>query len=753
MHSPRGDDQEAHLNPKPVGVVWSKLRMPRLPKDVIDRRRPRAILESARSRPLLVVRAPAGYGKTTAVRQWLESEIRPSAWVTLDAGDNDPVVLVRHLLCALAKLEPLPEAERMLTSPGPLSPEALLSALSSDIESGRKPFVLVLDDVHVVVDPDSARLVGVLTHLVPEGSQLVLVGRSTTRLDIEHTIHATDALELEWGDLLYDEAEGVELLSRSLPHCGLDTYRDIMARTEGWPAGVHLAVLALRDSGERTPSLPGSGRMDRRTMRYFEAELLRALDPETREFLLRTSVLEQLCAPLCNATLEVRGSGSLLEELTADGNLFISGLGDDPVWYRYHPVFSDMLLTELRRIHPEEEASLRRRATEWLATHGLDDAAVRQAVATGDTEYAAAILYGRLHDGFKDGRVASIARWLDLFPASALRRDPLLMLSAAWTALTTGRREEMAYWLELLESAVWVGPLPDGTVSFEVGLAALLMTLSCGGAKATAENARVVREAGPQGSQWYELACLLGSVAEHVAGQVDDPVETFQRVELATRGTRAIHAVALSHLAHAELVAGQLAAGLEHAELAYEESYRGGTADYPMAAMVHCVRSYAAAFRGQSEKSERSGRLGRQQIALMNETVPRAGIHFRLILGDAALALGNLDVARADLEEAEALLPFEPDAVLLHDWVDALRKRIDRLASTSGPGSAEALTPAEQRVLEMLPTHLSLEEIAERLYVSRNTVKSHTVSIYRKLAVGRRGEAVERALSLGLLRD
>lgn len=248
------------------------------------------------------------------------------------------------------------------------------------------------------------------------------------------------------------------------------------------------------------------------------------------------------------------------------------------------------------------------------------------------------------------------------------------------------------------------------------------------------------------------MACQLGAVSEYLAGMVDDPIGRFSRVEFETRGLESIHAVAEAHLALLHMKQGSRQAGLRHADRAASEIRDLDLSDYPMVALVHCVESYADAIRGAMACSVAAHEHGLAQIEVMQESVPRAGIHFRLILSDAACARGDHTLASDLVAAAEELLPLEPDALVLADWVDRLRDRLLSVA-TSGNGPTTKLTDAEMRVLSELPSCQSLEQIGERLYISRNTVKSHTVSIYRKLNVSNRSAAVGRARDIGLLAD
>ena len=731
----------------PWGVVPQRLRPPVLRSDVLARSDLVSRLVASEA-PCVAIQAGAGYGKTTLLCQWAQADDRGVAWVGLDPSDNDPVILVRHIVRSLAMSGlPVSGVEELVAGREPQLHRQVLPELARALDHPPQSFLLVLDDVHVLSGETSLDVVDRLLDMVTPGSVVALAGRSIPPLHLARRRLDGRIMELRQDALAFTDDEAVELLHRSAPDLPGAAVGELVRRTEHWPAGLYLGVLAVRDHPDPPVLIRGMLSGDRRLVDYLHEEVLDRTTPEVREFLLRASVLDRLSGDLCDAVLERRDSRALLQQLTESGNLFVVGIEHDPDAFRLHHLFAELLASALRRDDPEELLRIHRRAATWHDEHGESDPAVRQAVATGDTEFAAAVLYRQLFPTMVMGWTASMERWIALFPPQALHTNGLLALCAAWLAVTQGDRPGMDHHLATARSASVMGVLPDGTTSYEVALASLEMTAAVDGVKASAHSASLVRAAGPAGSPWWGMAGLIEATSLVAAGAAD-PVDAFGSAELEARGLPAIHAVTLAQLGLAHLQRGDRARGQALVRDSVEELEGNRLESYSMATMVHCADSYASALRGDRARSEEAAD---RAVALLEATtgvVARAAIHMRLVLADAALHRRDPGAAAPLLRAATVLLPDEPDAVVLHDWADALQTRLDR--QRMQPDLPE-LSAAERRVLGQLPTHRSLGEIGDHLCVSRNTIKTHTLSIYRKLFVSGRSEAVDRARELGLL--
>ncbi len=729
----------------PWGVVPQRLRPPRSRPGVLERTSLIGRLLAADA-TLVTIRGGAGYGKSTLAGQWVKADPRSTGWMSLVVGDNDPVVLLRHLARALAAGGvDTTHVEDLLRSREPRIAEEVLPALASVLDNCDRPFLVVLDDVHLIDRPDALDALDALAEAVPDGSTLALVGRALPPLRLARRRLSGGVFQLEQVDLAYTRVDALAVAGQldQMPQGVVD---ELVRCTEGWPAGLYLGILALAEHPDPPVVLRGLLTADQRVAEYLHEEVLDRLSPEWRTFLLQASVLDRLSGPLCDAVLQRDDSAQVLRSLWESGNLFVLSV-DDSGSFRLHDLFAELLLAELRRTDPEAEGPLRRRAATWHDEHGQMDAAVHQALASGDRQFAATMLYRQLFAVIFLGEVATLQRWLDGFPRDEVRSNGLVALSAGWLALTLGQRRALEMHLADARAAHHDGVLPDGTVSYEVGLAALEMTASLDGLGEMSRAAGVVRAAGPTGSPWSGMAALFEALALGYSGRAD-PVEVLERAELESRGMPAVHAVTVAHLGVALCRRTDRIVGSDLIMQAVAEVREHRLESYSMAAIVHCAHSYSAALNGDRDASLHAAAKAHSVKSSMVHVVARAHIHMGLLLCDAALHRRDLAAAAKELQSVLEFLPSEPEALLFVQWAEELEGRLAHLRAAGHPVE---LTAAEFRVLQQLPTHRSLVEIGEHLYVSRNTVKTHAQSIYRKLGCQGRSEAVARARGLGLL--
>ena len=317
--------------------------------------------------PVVVVEAGAGYGKSTVLSQVVEAEIRPVGWLTLDTIDDDPMVMVRHLVNALSDAgQDVDEVRSVLVGPEPDLQGRVLPLLSAAVERSTTPFLLVLDDVHVITARETVELCRPLLDLVPEGSTVVLSGRNLPHPDLTRLARREldgDLVRFDGSDLAFVPQEAHAVVEMTLPELTSSLLDQVVRCTEGWPAGVHLAVLALRDRPDSSDLVDELVASDRRALDYLEQEVLAQLDHETRTFLTEIAVLRYLSGPLCDATTGREDSAVRLERLVAGGNLFIAPVAGHARGYRLHQLFADMLLRALRRRSPARETELEDRGS------------------------------------------------------------------------------------------------------------------------------------------------------------------------------------------------------------------------------------------------------------------------------------------------------------------------------------------------------------------------------------------------------
>ena len=371
------------------GCLWAKVRTPAPRPGSITRTAFVNRLRSARSASLVAVVAPAGYGKTTALAQWANRDERPFAWVTLDERDDDPIVLLRHVAAALDGCSTLaPAVVRALRSPGGSVWTSAFPKLASALAAIESPCVLVLDRSSCLRSKASADVVSVLAEHVPDGSTLVLSGRVPPPFSLAQCGRSGRLLEIGPAVLALSHREAEALLEASGVDLSHEQVATLVRRTAGWAAGLYLAALAIRDAGAHDAAAFGGD--DRYLADFFRSECLFALEPERLAFLRRTSILERVSGPLCDAVLDSTGSARELEAIE-EANLFLVPLDRSRSWFRYHDLFRDALRSELERSEPELVPLLHQRAADWFEAHEDWDAALGHAADGQDLDRAATI--------------------------------------------------------------------------------------------------------------------------------------------------------------------------------------------------------------------------------------------------------------------------------------------------------------------------------------------------------------------------
>ena len=388
--------EQAGRLPRAGGPVFdllaSKLRRPVVRPGTVGRLSLTERLARGDARPIVSVVAPPGYGKTTLLSQWAERNGQAFAWVSIDEGDNDPKVLLSYVAEALDAVEPIDRRVfDALASPVSSVPGSVVPRLGSAFWSMTSPVALVLDDVHALHNSECRAALSVLADHVPVGSRLALAGRAEPPLRIARLRAEGRILEIGPADLSLTSDEASSLLRNVDLTLGEDEVAELHRRTEGWPAGLYLAALYLREGGTLASAAVSFGGDDRLVSQYMESEFLLRLSRRQRVFLTRTAVLERMSGPLCEAVLELDGSAATLADL-ARSNMLLVPLDRRGQWYRYHHLFRDMLLADLERQEPGLIAVLRRRAASWCLRNDLPEEALEYSMAAGDADAAAGLM-------------------------------------------------------------------------------------------------------------------------------------------------------------------------------------------------------------------------------------------------------------------------------------------------------------------------------------------------------------------------
>jgi LuxR family transcriptional regulator, maltose regulon positive regulatory protein len=484
---------------------------------------------------------------------------------------------------------------------------------------------------------------------------------------------------------------------------------------------------------------------------YFRFELLSRLPPAEAEFLKYTSVLDRMCGGLCDAVLETTRSAHTLESLERR-NCFVVPLDRSGEWYRYHHLFGQLLRKELERSEPDILPELNRRAMAWCIANDETEAAVVYGHAAGETDTVAGLVDALALPLYYDGRMETVEEWLGWFGDDELVRYPALAVYGAWFRALTGRPADAEQWLGLAEGATSTIPLSDGSATIEPWVATLRAHMMGAGVEEALADADLALDQLSPGSDWIPVALLIRGVAHALLGATDRATDDLTAVVDRGLAVGAAEDVFVAQTQLALLAANQGAWGEagQRARAAQALVEEAGLGDYSSSAIAHVATARVALHEASQEDARAALARAHRLRPLLDHGIPWLTVQVGLELTRAHLALAEPAAARTILTETERVLEVRPHMGSLVEDAQELR---GRAAATSGSDGAWAmtLTGAELRLLPYLATHLMFPEIGSRLFVSRNTVKTEAVSIYRKLGVSSRSEAIERAVEVGLL--
>jgi len=702
---------------------------------------------------IVSVVAPPGYGKTTLLSQWAERSAETFAWVSVAESDNDPKVLLSYVAEALDAVEPI--GERVfdaLASPGSSVPGSVVPRLGSAFSSMSSPVVLVLDDVHVLRNRECRAALSALADHVPEGSRLVLAGRAEPPLRIPRLRAEGRILEISPAQLSLTRDEAASLLAHAGVVLAEDEVTELHRRTEGWPVGLYLAALYLREGGLVAGAAVSFSGDDRFVSDYVESEFLARISWRQRIFLTRSAVLERMSGPLCEAVLSTPGSTETLADLTRS-NMLLVPLDRRGEWYRYHHLFRDMLLAQLHRQEPGLMPVLRRRAARWCLRNGLPEEALEYSIAAGDVNTAARLVEQLGVATHRRGQFTTIERWFRwLEDRGGIEGHPMAAVLAGLFFALTGRPVEAERWAGVVDRWQHGDALPrDAT--YAGAYAAILRALMWrdGIEQALADADEAVRSCAAQ-SIVTPAPALYQGLARVLSGDLDGGDSSFEDAVSAgeragahetlavTLSERSLVAMARSKWSRAEALAEQASTVLRRAGI--DESYA--------TPLVCAAQARTALHRGDAAAAREALVRAQRLRPLLTYAMPQLAVQARIELTRVHLALGDIAGARTLMQEIDELLRRRPGLGILAGEAQGLRLRLSEERGASTPG-ASSLTAAELRLLPLLTTHMSFPEIAEELSLSHHTVKSQAYSLYRKLGASSRSQAVSRSRELMLL--
>jgi ATP/maltotriose-dependent transcriptional regulator MalT len=704
---------------------------------------------------LVLVDAPAGFGKTTLVAQWRSSaaETRPFAWVSLDRGDSDPARLWWYVVSALTRACPEIDGEAILAelrAQAPEFPEPVLPMLANELAALSAPVVLVLDDYHVIRDRGCHEQIAFLLLHLPPTAQLVIITRADPPLPLARLRAAGEMAEVRARELRFTPEEAAELLLAVADvRLSEPDLSQLIERTEGWPAGLYLAAISLR--GHPSPhafirQFTGNNRF---IVDFLAEEVLSRLPAEIQEFLARTSVLTRFCAPLCDVVTGSAGAAGIIEELERE-NLFLVPLDDNRQWYRYHHLFAQLLRSRLARTEPALVTTLHARASAWYEAAGSAEEAVHHALAAGDATRAVALIARYWHAYVDKGRTATVYGWMRALGDDRIAGHPLAAHCAAWAAALSGDQKGARRWLAVIETGRYDGPLPDGMRSLQSSAALLRASFGFDGLPVMLQAAQLAAsiETDPA-SPYFALARSALGFSLFLTGDLQAAARPLEEAVNAEASLQLIRMFALAVLAMVLVGQGRVPKAREYAHAARDLAIKGDLGRLPQTVMAYAATAavYAAEDRFEEALQELEPVL---DLRRKNSGLgPWSTIVPTFLLARIRLALGDVAGATELANEAREVLTALPDGTeMLQARLADLDRHLARPAREAD--NTEPLTEREVVVLRMLGGTLSLREIGHELYVSANTVKTHTQAIYRKLGVTSRHDAVARGKRLGL---
>jgi LuxR family transcriptional regulator, maltose regulon positive regulatory protein len=748
-----GAPEEGNAGASPFVVLNAKLRAPQARTEWVQRRALLDSLTSDESPALVLIDAPAGYGKTTLMAQWEAEQKRPFAWLSLDPADNDPIRFWTYLIEAVRSVEGDLGNGLLdhIRSPSSLK-SVVVPRLLNELEVTSERLVLVLDDYHSIRNPACHELINVMLENLPPTTQLVISTRADPPLNLGRLRVEGKLFEIRASDLRFNIDEANSLLEtvrgERLP---VEQVEHLVERTEGWPTGIYLAAMSLRgrkDPGDFLLQFSGDNRL---LADYLTMEVLQREPEDLRRFLIRTSILDRFTASLSSEVAGLSDSGNLLSELERS-NLFVVPLDERREWYRYHHLFQQLLQSELRRSEPALVPELHRRACAWNRRHGLVGLAVNHAIAAGDIVAARELIWVNLLPYVNAGRMGTVHSWLMALGPEKTASDPILSLTAGWIWALSGHVDQVQEWLAAVERGSFEGPLPDGTPSLDSGKALLRAMFGHDGLSQGLDFARaaVEMESDPR-SGWRAVAMFTLGTMLYLNGfysEAEAPLREARRLSRPGQPVVEISSLSELSLLLTDMGDATRAKAAALSALTVVEEYSLG--EIPQTAIAHTAMGRVLVDEGNL--SEGVAQL-EEALALRSaypQLSPWQTLQTLVALAPARFAHGDQERALDLLRRARGILDFHPDAGILSEQINRLERSLGKVSQRPAI-FGETLTDREISVLRLLESPLTHREIGTALFISLNTVKSHVRSIYQKLTISSRQEALMKAHELGLL--
>jgi LuxR family transcriptional regulator, maltose regulon positive regulatory protein len=687
---------------------------------------------------LVLVLAPAGFGKTTMISQWAADAGRPVGWATVGETDGDPVVLISTLMAALtasgAGVAPLPG---VLTGDEPAFSRRVLPQFQRTLESIDRTVTLVVDDVHAMAGTRPAVVLATVLDSLPAGSGFALVGRSRPDLPVALWRSQGRVREVGPDDLAFDFEEASAFLAQLM---GADPPRDLVAdildATAGWPVAVYLQGLAAA-RGRLPPATTSTALTD-----YLDAEVLGRVDQSLLDFLRRASVLNTLSAAVCNEVVRVRNSREMLRSAERS-TLLVSRLHGGDGFYRLHPLLRDRLTRDLEEAEPQEASALRARAARWCDAHDYADEAIAHAARSGDLDLLGTLAWKHAPAALAVGRTTTVRGWLARVSESDMTGSPSLCITAAWTAVGAGDGVDALRWAEATGKALGPGWEDNlGRSSVEASLALLLAVPGMEGYEISAARAGNSYAALPITHVFRPLSLMFQGAFLVMSGAVEEGMAHLERgqalCESLALGTIWVECATLLTAAHAQRGAWKKAE--ESVGVARRVWTQQDLRDVKTTTVVMSgVSAFMHARSGKSGEARADIQRAEAVLTGVSPVVPWVAVLVESFIARTQILLEDRPAALASARHAHQVLDQLPPSPFLEELVESAEQAIGRSDELA------QLSQAELRVWPMLLGRLTVREIATQLQLSSETVKSHIASIYRKLGVSTRRQLQDRA--------
>lgn len=647
-------------------LLSTKLRQPAPPPRRVQRPHLIQRLDGglAAGRQITLVSAPAGFGKTTCVSEWVDGlDGWPVAWLSLDAADDDPGRFFSYLLAALQTVDGSlgREIEGVLRA-GQLPPsEALSATLSNDILRSRgpgAPFLLVLDNLQVVQDRTILDVLEQLVANLPPPLYLVLVTREDPPLPLARLRANNHVTEIRVGELRFDERDAARFLNEVM---GLSLspadVAALEAKTEGWIAGLQLAGLSIRDRADPSAFIDALSGSHRFILGYLTEQVLSQQPRETQRFLLQTSILDALRGDLCDAVTQRSDSRALLEGLCS-ANLFLAPLDDERQWYRYHPLFADLLRDLQGSLHAKESPDLHQRASRWYARAGMASEAIEHALAAADYALAVDLLERHAPALVMQGYVKTVSGWVQAIPGEWGSQSPRTNLAFAWMHLLGGTYAGASPYLARLEATFAGAEVRDLSAAEWSSLRAewlVIQSLLLSKDGVVAERlalADQALQAAPQEDHRVRSLAHWGlAVVHHLAGEAALAAEAYRKAMEHGRlgGNTVAELMSVSGLASLALERGQLHLAFEIVSQAAGRIERSGVL-HPISAVVYGILGQVHCEWYELERARKHTLRAIQLSALGGYST--GAVYYRMVLARVDHLEGNLEAAARHVQDA-----------------------------------------------------------------------------------------------------